>query len=854
MGPELGSLNEMLCGGEDPPIVQPRKVMGKAPAMGPSIPRPSSGNGPRKPPADGTLLNKKVAFRMLKQLGCPIHQGDDTSEASSASESYIEVHVDDQPVLFNMLKELGYRPCRSAYGVPIIRVVDEQRRTQQEAMAALASRSDRGRSTSEVPSEQGSEGKRIPVKDLKESLDRLSKPRPPKPPPETASTTEAAPPKVRTAQEQKDAIERLAGKKFTRSYWKDSEVSVPDGEGLGSQTLKRSPSGDIQGTDTAGSTYPLCRKSPRLSRAAISMLGNDCSMERPRSLDAKGPNLTASTKSSSSSVKASPPTPQARPSTPTDSQEMAHESDAQQFVDRQPEQRSEPGSSTTGSFIGRRDQRHRPQSDTVKWLESMGFANDMSKEIAPKKVSKVQQQEALNRLAQPRKKPTREEQEEAATVEAPKRSAKEQAEFLAKLAQPKQKKVQQDHDEESRETDTAPKEPGAPYPQSKEPGAPYAQSSKLANPYVANPYISVAQTYGKTKSSIAGSGCEEDGKDNVEPGRLPFTPLVDTSGAGSQRLERIDETPSPEPGQQAAGLRSRSLSSGPRPRLLRRPRSRDDLETQQIHVHHHVHVSDGAQPSRPPRIPGAPGSNKSVEKNEDEALLRKIDKLYSELVQTPQTEPGEEVKEQSSRSIPQEQQEAIHKVLEEVLWSAVMLKRSAAEDVDVQDALLWLMPKEDLRKSAAISNVVHGLPKTLLQGLERELPDICRLVSFSGKPPQVGADQAITLVEKIRRARDGLLALAFSAGAEPGSVIEPETAKGDTQPLADEGTQSSWQSSAAPMSQRSQLTQDSSGAPRRKARKPRKTSLSHWTEESLTTLKPPPENWFEEKECEEPSA
>jgi hypothetical protein len=262
-----------------------------------------------------------------------------------------------------------------------------------------------------------------------------------------------------------------------------------------------------------------------------------------------------------------------------------------------------------------------------------------------------------------------------------------------------------------------------------------------------------------------------------------------------------------------------------------------------------VYGSDAApaHPSRPPRIPSSSTHSKHIGKNEDEALLRKIDMLYTELVQGP--ESGGEDEDQTA-SMSQEWQEAIRKVLEEVLWSAVMLKRSAAEEVDVEDALLWLLPKDQLRTSAAVCKVVKGLPKTLLQGLEKELPTIYGLVSCSAKPPPVNLDEASVLLEKIRKTRDGLLALAFSAGAEPGSVFEPEGAARSTEPLVDPGTNSSWQTgSSVPMSQRSQLTQDSSGALRRKPRKPaRKTSLSHWTEESLTTLKPPPEHWDFEAE------
>jgi hypothetical protein len=44
---------------------------------------------------DNTLLNKKVAFRMLKQLGCQVRRESEVS--------FVEVSLAKQPVLFKML-------------------------------------------------------------------------------------------------------------------------------------------------------------------------------------------------------------------------------------------------------------------------------------------------------------------------------------------------------------------------------------------------------------------------------------------------------------------------------------------------------------------------------------------------------------------------------------------------------------------------------------------------------------------------------------------------------------------------------------------------------------------------------
>ena len=47
---------------------------------------------------DNTLLNKKVAFRMLKQLGCEVRK-------LESDVSFVEVSLGKQPVLFKMLVE-----------------------------------------------------------------------------------------------------------------------------------------------------------------------------------------------------------------------------------------------------------------------------------------------------------------------------------------------------------------------------------------------------------------------------------------------------------------------------------------------------------------------------------------------------------------------------------------------------------------------------------------------------------------------------------------------------------------------------------------------------------------------------
>merc|ERR1719281_1008797 len=96
-------------------------------------------------------------------------------------------------------------------------------------------------------------------------------------------------------------------------------------------------------------------------------------------------------------------------------------------------------------------------------------------------------------------------------------------------------------------------------------------------------------------------------------------------------------------------------------------------------------------------------------------------------------EPIDEASEVSEGSA-EEWRQAIHKVLEEVLWSAVMLKRSAAASLDVQDALLWLLPREDLACGSQCCQP-SGIARSLLQRLGKELPAIFEAVTSVAAPP-----------------------------------------------------------------------------------------------------------------------
>lgn len=141
-GGDFGSLSAFLHGGAPP---APSRLPGKVghlgglnggslgAALGLGVPLPLRPAQPRKASVDGTMLNKKVAFKMLKQLGCEVRGG-----GLDGSEPFIEVSRIGQPVLFNMLLDFGYEPAAAEDGSPMIRVVDRGRRSQEEVVASLS--------------------------------------------------------------------------------------------------------------------------------------------------------------------------------------------------------------------------------------------------------------------------------------------------------------------------------------------------------------------------------------------------------------------------------------------------------------------------------------------------------------------------------------------------------------------------------------------------------------------------------------------------------------------------------------------------------------------------------------------
>lgn len=271
---------------------------------------------PGRPVKDNTLLNRKVAFKMLKQLGCEV-QSAEASNDGEPEEMFIEVGVVRQPVLFKMLVELGYLAQRSADGEMMVRVVEKRARKPEEIAAALSAprRPPRQSSRQQDDSDQ-SEGypaigrPKLRREDEQDLVNRLNRPRvPPRPAkPSSEQAEDAEVPSStkprRTAAEQRAYLDRLlkpktaddelsaelaeamaAGSHSKGPVWPSlpparprnagtwpassasaRSTSAPEATGKTRQPLQRSKTGN---DNLPGQTRPLVRSSPRLVQAGL---------------------------------------------------------------------------------------------------------------------------------------------------------------------------------------------------------------------------------------------------------------------------------------------------------------------------------------------------------------------------------------------------------------------------------------------------------------------------------------------------------------------------------------------------------------------------------------------------------
>lgn len=221
---------------------------------------------------------------------------------------------------------------------------------------------------------------------------------------------------------------------------------------------------------------------------------------------------------------------------------------------------------------------------------------------------------------------------------------------------------------------------------------------------------------------------------------------------------------------------------------------------------------------------------------EGEDLLADIDRLYWEMLDargdSPDEDsmPAEEISKPAEPTVsaplpsplevshapetpPQAETEAeaeeLPALLEEVLWSAILLTRGAAgrklESGIAEARLLQLLPPDRLVQAASLV----ALPQSLLQRLGTELPKVRAALEVTEDLGPPGTKQRVTLFHAVREARDRLLDSAAS-----------ESVAG---------------ASSRPSSGRSRPSVSS----KRLKSKPRRSSMSYWTDESLDALEAP---------------
>lgn len=245
-----------------------------------------------------------------------------------------------------------------------------------------------------------------------------------------------------------------------------------------------------------------------------------------------------------------------------------------------------------------------------------------------------------------------------------------------------------------------------------------------------------------------------------------------------------------------------------------------------------------------PDIHELPLTPSSGQGEDGEALLATIDHLYTEILNSgghgaalpahsldSALGPCDTKKASSdeyAQLVDDAARQELCKLLEEVLWSALLLGRSAGENVCVQSHLLDLLPAQTL------SRCLHAcgrcsLPHSLLQRLASEMPHVhgaltCGAPVHGKHKPHVASND---LTEVVRRARDGLLSLASSTGGASGEPFE-QSAKISSvpEPLVPEDVSSA-------------CTQSDSQEHKARKTKPRRTSLSYWTPESIAAVEVP---------------
>lgn len=180
----------------------------------------------------------------------------------------------------------------------------------------------------------------------------------------------------------------------------------------------------------------------------------------------------------------------------------------------------------------------------------------------------------------------------------------------------------------------------------------------------------------------------------------------------------------------------------------------------------------------------------------------------------------------------------VREILEEVLWSALLLGRGTGGRIDVQSRLLELLPSDVLMRCAHAS--CNGLPPSLLQRLAAELPQAFTALAHSPQD-KCSPRAAAALVDRLREARDGLLALASSSDVSADDMSGAASLAGCHAPPASASLSMLGAATAAHAASAATLLSSSADSqePLPKKPKPRRSSMSYWTPASLDSLEPP---------------
>jgi len=887
-------------------------TVGTAAADAAFPPRPQ-----RDPFKDGTLLNRKVAFKMLKQLGCQVRQrpseedGGDGNDAGNAPEAVIEVRLQEQPILFQMLLEFGYEPRPDTDGVPSICVEQPRQRARDEVFAALAApKPAKAPPAAEVTLTPPRP--RMTAQEKAEMVKRLSERRTAKAP--TPAEEEQAPrqeSRFRSRSEQKAHLERLLR---PRDYRPSSNEEPPFDHPPPRSASMGAPLG----------TWPPASSERRVEASpSASTLFSRSRASRPSALAQVG-YMSLSTPGSGSSSRHSASAYSASPS--SEGQTVAPRQEA--FPSEVPETSSEVERSSEGNAeraaaaVAEADHHNQVSAGSSSTEKGLMQLTELDSVLGPLQQwpgrirntrSRAEQQKRLENLAKPR--PVK-EQQEAEAVAAPKRSLQEQREACSRLAAPrpaaqaKQETTSEAADPSKDEAagiltgqDEVPDElasnvdpedpqvvvipsmlsqlshgldrieedaPAASVDGSRHggPGRRRQRASSVPAAGAAAPYATpLFPTSGLANSSSSSSSARRPPRGRsvhrrdapaditssslhelmVEDPEWAFTVIRDELGdrggvEGEEMLADIDKLYNALLLKSAAGAEAAPVR-GRVQRGRAEGRGAMDLliagrEAAEVTLKPHSKVLvDDSEPSahgkEARKSPSEGGQREGGQRRgEDEALLDDIDQLYKNLLQDGASSSCASTAEMPTASANEmapdkgeatgcadpdttsQEERALGELLTEVLWSALMLRRSLDGGVDVQSSLLEILPPPDLAHCFLICGN-DGLTPGLMQRLGAELPAVltalvCSTPDFGG--PQGGVSG---LLAKVREARDNLLTLA------------------STKPKQDEAPE-------PPPASTKDISTESSRLPPKPKLKVRKTSLSHWTSECLENLDAPP--------------